>query len=327
MDVLEPPTAPGVPTPAATGGAQGRHAVRGSPGPADLRGIYSSNTCSRTAEPGAARGRRPTATARCSSWPAPAPARPRRSRPGSPACSSEGSGPSGCCCSRSRRRAAREMLSRAELAVGASPTSSRVWGGTFHAVGNRLLRLHGRALGLSPDFTVLDQGDAADVMGLLREELGFATTERRFPRKETLAGDLLADGQRRRRRSTRSSKRHYPWCLDDVDDIRAIFTAYTARKRAQHAARLRRPAAVLARARDLAARPGRRSPRCSTTSSSTSTRTRTRCRPTSSRACGRPAPRATSPSSATTRRRSTGSARRRCATSSSSPSGSRAPRS
>ena len=29
-------------------------------------------------------------------------------------------------------------------------------------------------------------------------------------------------------------KRHYPWCLDEADGIREIFTAYTARKRRQN---------------------------------------------------------------------------------------------
>jgi DNA helicase-2/ATP-dependent DNA helicase PcrA len=130
------------------------------------------------------------------------------------------------------RRASREMLARAERATGAHETG-RVWGGTFHAVGNRLLRLHGRALGLAPDFTVLDQADGADVMNLVREELGLAAKERRFPRKETLAaiysrtvnaGEKLSD----------VLKRHYPWCLDETEGIRDVFGAYTERKRAQH---------------------------------------------------------------------------------------------
>ena len=89
------------------------------------------------------------------------------------------------------RRAAREMLSRAERVSGHRDTA-HVWGGTFHAVANRLLRLHGRPLGLRPDFTVLDQADAADVMNLLREELGFATNASGASRART-----------RSRRSTR----------------------------------------------------------------------------------------------------------------------------
>ena len=130
------------------------------------------------------------------------------------------------------RRGAREMLSRAERATGRDDVG-RVWGGTFHAVGNRLLRIHGRPLGLRPDFTVLDQADGADVMDLLRDELGFSALERRFPRKEMLAtmysrtvnaGEKLGD----------VLKRHYPWCLDEADGIRDIFRAYTERKRAQN---------------------------------------------------------------------------------------------
>src|SRR6266567_9013156 len=81
------------------------------------------------------------------------------------------------------RRAAREMLSRADRLVLGNRTG-RVWGGTFHAIANRLLRLYGRALGLSPDFTVLDQADMADLMDLIRGEQHSARekTKRRFPR-------------------------------------------------------------------------------------------------------------------------------------------------
>ena len=130
------------------------------------------------------------------------------------------------------RRAAREMLARAER-DGGHRDAGRVWGGTFHAVANRLLRIHGRALGLSPGFTVLDQADAADVMNLLREELGFSSRERRFPRKETLAqihSRVVNAGER----LDAVVERHYPWCLDEADGIRQIFQAYTVRKRSQH---------------------------------------------------------------------------------------------
>ena len=84
------------------------------------------------------------------------------------------------------RRAAREMLSRAESLTG-DRGLGRVWGGTFHATANRLLRQHGGALGLSSDFTVLDRTDTADLMDLIRGDLGLGQGERRFPRKETLA--------------------------------------------------------------------------------------------------------------------------------------------
>ena len=82
------------------------------------------------------------------------------------------------------RRAAQEMLTRVERLVGA--TSRKVHGGTFHATAHRLLRRFGQAAGLAKDFTIMDQGDAADLMQLSRSQLGYAQKSKRFPKKETL---------------------------------------------------------------------------------------------------------------------------------------------
>ena len=82
------------------------------------------------------------------------------------------------------RRAAQEMLSRAERLVGNA--STRVHGGTFHATGHRLLRQFGKAAGLPSEFSIMDQGDAVDLMGIARANLGVGKKEKRFPKKETL---------------------------------------------------------------------------------------------------------------------------------------------
>ncbi|HEX2051704.1 MAG TPA: ATP-dependent helicase [Actinomycetota bacterium] len=129
------------------------------------------------------------------------------------------------------RRAAREMLGRA--ARHAEPdAAARVWGGTFHATAHRLLRIHCRAVGLAPSFTVMDQGDAADLMALVRSDLGFGQGRRRFPNKDTLAAIYG------RVASTLTPledvlDKWYPWCSDDGDGIRAVFEGYAERKRAQ----------------------------------------------------------------------------------------------
>ena len=130
------------------------------------------------------------------------------------------------------RRAAAEMLSRADQMSGMK-TSSRVWGGTFHAVSNRLLRIYGRALGLPPDFTVMDQGDAADMMNLIRNELGLAKQKKRFPRKQTLV-NIYSRTVNARDKLTDVLERHFPWCQDDVEGIREIFDRYVERKRANN---------------------------------------------------------------------------------------------
>ncbi|MCH7872157.1 MAG: ATP-dependent helicase, partial [Planctomycetes bacterium] len=105
----------------------------------------------------------------------------------------------------------------------------QAWGGTFHAVANRLLRKFGRAMGLSPDFTIMDVGDAADMMNLIRGELGVAKKDRRFPRKQTLVRiySCTVNAQQKLRDVL---EKQFPWCTQDIDGIASIFEAYSKRK-------------------------------------------------------------------------------------------------
>jgi DNA helicase-2/ATP-dependent DNA helicase PcrA len=133
------------------------------------------------------------------------------------------------------RRAAREMLARADRLISGR-RATKVWGGTFHAVANRLLRLYGRPLGLAPDFTVLDQADMADLLDLIRGELqlGMARQrERRFPRKDTLVAIYSRMVNAGLGLST-VLESAYPWCAEEVDGVRDVFAVYTRRKRAQN---------------------------------------------------------------------------------------------
>src|SRR5690348_526630 len=125
------------------------------------------------------------------------------------------------------RRAAHEMLSRAERLVGAA--SGHVHGGTFHSTGNRLLRTFGQSAGLAKDFSIMDEGDAEDLMGLARANLGYGKQEKRFPKKETLhyiysrhinteipVEDILGS--------------ELPQFADYTDDVVRIFAEYTSQK-------------------------------------------------------------------------------------------------
>src|SRR3954471_18317562 len=126
------------------------------------------------------------------------------------------------------RRAAREMLQRARALV---PASARVLGGAFHSVAHRLVRRHAAALGLPPGFGVLDAGDAADVLDLLREEHGHAAARTRFPRKGTLL-DVYSRTVNAQLPLSGVLAEHFPWCEEQREEISALFRAYTARKRA-----------------------------------------------------------------------------------------------
>src|SRR5215472_5843439 len=90
------------------------------------------------------------------------------------------------------RRAAAEMTRRVErIARQVMGSSARVmtealtWAGTFHGIGARLLREYADQIGIDPAFTIHDREDSADLMNLVRHELGFSRTESRFPTKGT----------------------------------------------------------------------------------------------------------------------------------------------
>ncbi|MEX2553279.1 MAG: ATP-dependent helicase, partial [Actinomycetota bacterium] len=131
------------------------------------------------------------------------------------------------------RRAAAELLHRAEQLAG--ERTNAAWGGTFHAVANRMLRRHGRAIGLEPSFTLLDQSDTADMLALVRKDLDPASGDndsafRRRARKQTLA-DILSRCVNTNTPLSQVLRSHYPWCAEERAEIRATFEAYTARKR------------------------------------------------------------------------------------------------
>jgi DNA helicase-2/ATP-dependent DNA helicase PcrA len=129
------------------------------------------------------------------------------------------------------RRAAREMLQRSRALVPIPSGARGVLGGTFHSVAHRLVRQHAAALGLPMGFGVLDAGDAADVLDLLREEHGHAQSRSRFPKKSTLL-DIYSRTVNSERRLAEVIPEHFPWCEQHGEAIGVMFKAYTARKKA-----------------------------------------------------------------------------------------------
>ncbi len=127
------------------------------------------------------------------------------------------------------RRAAAEMLRRSGALIS-NRSVGRVWGGTFHAVANRLLRQYGAAVGLADGFTVIDQSDSAALFGMIRTELGFGGSKQRFPKKETIAA-VYSRTVNARTPLSETVEEHFPWVADHVDALREIFRTYTARKK------------------------------------------------------------------------------------------------
>ena len=137
------------------------------------------------------------------------------------------------------RRAAAEMVRRIERIsarlMGDKAilvTDALAGSGTFHAVGARLLREFAEEIGLDPNFTIHDREDSADLMNMVRHELGYSKTESRFPAKasclaiysrtinaETALRDVLAKA--------------FPQYLGWADELPKLFAGYVATKQAQ----------------------------------------------------------------------------------------------
>ena len=134
------------------------------------------------------------------------------------------------------RRAAEEMTRRVENIVRATtreavplPAGGLPWSGTFHSVANRLLRHFASNLGLDPGFSVLDRGDAADMLDVVRHERRLSRTAKRFPTKDTcLAIDSRCVNAQKPLDET--LERFYPWCSDWSEELADLFRHYVERK-------------------------------------------------------------------------------------------------
>ncbi|UOK73817.1 ATP-dependent helicase [Ancylobacter polymorphus] len=138
------------------------------------------------------------------------------------------------------RRAAAEMTRRVERICnrvmngnGSVMSDALTWAGTFHGIGARLLRDYAEQIGLDPAFTIHDREDSADLMNLVRHELGFSKTESRFPAKGTclsiysraVNAELPLDDVLRLA---------FPWCSGWEKQLRELFAAYVEAKQAQN---------------------------------------------------------------------------------------------
>jgi DNA helicase-2/ATP-dependent DNA helicase PcrA len=133
---------------------------------------------------------------------------------------------------RAERLAARALAARAGRAPADDGPALRLpWAGTFHAIGARLLREHAAQVGLDPRFGILDRGDAADLLDVVRHERGLSAKDRRFPRKDTCLA-LYSHRVNTGRPLDAVIGELHPWCAEWVDELAALFRDYVARKQA-----------------------------------------------------------------------------------------------
>jgi DNA helicase-2/ATP-dependent DNA helicase PcrA len=138
------------------------------------------------------------------------------------------------------RRAAQEMerrvggvLQKALGLAGAQALPGLPWSGTFHGIGARLLREYAPRIGLEDSFTIHDRGDAEDLMGLVRHEIGLSDARKRFPLKGTCLG-IYSRVLNTRDPLALVLQSVYPWCTQWEDELKKLFGAYVEAKQQQN---------------------------------------------------------------------------------------------
>ncbi|MGI9522038.1 MAG: ATP-dependent helicase [Hyphomicrobiaceae bacterium] len=137
------------------------------------------------------------------------------------------------------RRAASEMQRRVQRAIlsatasgHTSPACKISWSGTFHGIGARLLRIYSDQVGLSPNFSIHDREDSADLLNMLRHDRGLSEKSIRFPLKNTCLSiySLALNAQQP---LDQIVKQHYPWCVGFEEQLRLLFDEYVTAKQQQ----------------------------------------------------------------------------------------------
>jgi DNA helicase II / ATP-dependent DNA helicase PcrA len=126
-------------------------------------------------------------------------------------------------------KAARQMLDRVANLLPVD--ASGLWGGTFHSVGNRMLRRHGSALGFSSGFTIMDREDQKDLINGVVASAGIDPKEIRFPKGDVLA-EIFSFVVNTETPLEELLAEKFPYFLPLLDKIKDVQARYDRKKKA-----------------------------------------------------------------------------------------------
>jgi DNA helicase II / ATP-dependent DNA helicase PcrA len=126
-------------------------------------------------------------------------------------------------------KAAREMLGRVANLLPVD--ASGLWGGTFHSIGNRILRRHGTALGYSRGFTIMDREDQKDLIDAVVTSTGIDPKEIRFPKGDVLA-EIFSFVVNTEKPMEELLAEKFPYFLPLLDKIQDVRERYEQKKKA-----------------------------------------------------------------------------------------------
>ncbi len=126
-------------------------------------------------------------------------------------------------------KAARQMLDRVAKLLPVD--ASGLWGGTFHSIGNRMLRRHGSVLGFSSGFTIMDREDQKDLINTVVSAAGINPKETRCPKGEVLA-DIFSFCVNTEKRMEELLAEKFPYFLPLLGQIKDVHARYERKKKA-----------------------------------------------------------------------------------------------
>ncbi|TMP95447.1 MAG: ATP-dependent helicase [Verrucomicrobia bacterium] len=126
-------------------------------------------------------------------------------------------------------KAARQMLDRVANLLPVD--ASGLWGGTFHSVGNRILRRHGSALSYSSGFTIMDREDQKDLINTVIASAGIDPKEIRFPKGDVLA-EIFSFVVNTEKPVEELLAEKFPYFLPLLDKINDVHARYEKKKKA-----------------------------------------------------------------------------------------------
>ncbi len=129
-------------------------------------------------------------------------------------------------------KAAREMMRRVADLLGQELTS--LWGGTFHSIGNRVLRRHAPLLGYQRDFSIMDREDAKDLLQACVDEMNIDVKATRFPKAEVL-GDIFSLASNKEKTVAEILQEQFPYFSELAEQIAQVQAKYVARKKSTNA--------------------------------------------------------------------------------------------
>jgi len=122
------------------------------------------------------------------------------------------------------RKAASEMLGRVQKLLN-DTSAQKIFGGTFHAFSNYILRKYAGLLGIPPNFTIIDEEDSADTIDLIRSELKIEKREKAFPKKNRIR-EIISSSRNRNLTIRNVIENEYTGLKSMIGDIELISQGY-----------------------------------------------------------------------------------------------------